>query len=470
MTDNMIEVGKTWDSVADGKMAVEQWAVANGLSYQVLKSNKKQWVAGCKDVECTFGIRITFSTRLRIAALTIYVPHTCPAATHYGWSSGGRAIIRWSDEDTKQIVDWLSERDEQGVLRNLDEWSKGRRDSAVQRMLKATGLIRKAGVNKAKALSKIIEMIRGFKRMRTEAKNAGWGRNPVDHKLPLSKEDCGSVSIGEHILSKCWWYYDFDVLFGDNLSVTSPDLIESGTSDREAGLERPMDVGSGEGASGHEGAEPEGFDVKSWHEGDRGEDRQGSEDEVEDRQELELDNDFATECLNEALAKISSQQTSVTNRSEKMAGSLPSRRAQRSTRDLTTRPTGSRTPQAFSSWRETRALTQMKMTPKRRRSTYNDDSQSEREGDDCASHAVGNKKRRGPGSQNFLTGGEAAVDVEQTQDAGRSRAEELEERRFEAEMSQKDQHYQLLMGKQEETNLRLRLELEKLKNNPRWST
>lgn len=157
MTDNMIEVGKTWDSVADGKKAVEQWAVANGLSYQVLKSTKKQWVAGCRAAECAFGIRIAFSTGLCIATLTISVPHTCPAATHYGWSSG-RRFIRWSDEDTKQIVDWLSERDEEGVLRNLDEWRKGRRDSAAQRMLKATGLIRKAGVNKAKALSKITGM------------------------------------------------------------------------------------------------------------------------------------------------------------------------------------------------------------------------------------------------------------------------------------------------------------------------
>ena len=155
MTDNMIEVGQTWDSVADGRLAVEQWAVANGLSYQVHKSNKKQWVAGCRDTECNFGIRITFSTRLRIASLTIFVPHTCPAATHQAWSSRGRPIIRWSDEDTKKIVDWLSARDEQGVLRNQDEWSKGRQDNAAQKMLKATGLILKAGVNKAKAISKI---------------------------------------------------------------------------------------------------------------------------------------------------------------------------------------------------------------------------------------------------------------------------------------------------------------------------
>lgn len=325
-------------------------------------------------------------------------------------------------------------------------------------------MIGKSGVNKKKTSNKITEMIRGFKRIRTKAKNAGWGKDPMDHQLPLIRENYGGLSIGEHILSKCWWYYDFDVLFGDKPSVTSPDPIESGASDGEAGLEGPMDVGRGEGSGGHEGAEPEGFDAKSWHEGDGGEDRQGGEDEVEDRQELELDNDFATECLNEALAKISSQHTSVTNRPEKMAGSLPSRRTQRSTKDLTTRPTGSRTPQALSSWRETRALTQMKFTPKRRRPPYNDDSQSEREGDDWASRAVGSKKRRGPGNQNFLSVGEAAIDVEQTQDAGRSRAEELEERRFEAEMRQKDQHYELLMRKQEEVNLRLRLELQKLKN------
>lgn len=321
-------------------------------------------------------------------------------------------------------------------------------------------MIGKSGFNKTKTSNKITEMFRCFNRMRTEAKNAGWGKDPTDHQLPLIKDNYGGVSIGEHILSKCWWYYDFDVLFGDNPTVTSPDLIESGASDRET-FEDLMGMGSGEGA------QPEGFDAKSWHEGDRGEDRPGGEVEVEDRQELELDDDFATECLNEALAKISSQQTSVTKQPEKKARSLPSRRTQRSTRDLTT---GSRTPQAVSSRKKPRALTQTKLTPKRRRPTYKDDSQSEREGDEWESGAVGNKKRRGPGNQKFLSVGDAAVDVEQTQDAGRLRAEELEERRFEAEMRQKDQRHQLLMGKQEEVNLRLKLELEKLKTNPRWST
>lgn len=456
MTDNMIEVGKTWDSVADGRMAVEEWAVANGRSYQVLKSTKKQWIAGCRDAECAFGIRITFSTALNVATLVVSVPHTCPAANHGGWRGGRPGMIRWSNEDTRKIVDWLSERDEQGVSRNLDEWNKGKKELAAQRMLKATGLISKAGVNKAKALSKITgtgvigvnqrktsnritEMLRCFNRMRTEAKNAGWGKDPIDHQLPLIEEDYGGISIGEHILSKCWWYYDFDVLFGDSPTVESPGFGKSAASDREAGFEDPLVIGSGEGAGKHE---PEGFDADFWHEADGGEDRQGSDAEAQDGQELDLDSDFATVCLNEALAKISSQHASVTNTPEKLTRSLSRRRAQRSTRDLTTRPPSSRTqPQAISSWGDTRAIIPKKPTPKKR---LHDDSPSEREAD------VGTKKRRG----------------QKGEDADRS----LEERRLEAEIRQQDRQHQLLMGKQEEVNLRLKLELEKLKTSPRWGT
>lgn len=53
------------------------------------------------------------------------------------------------------------------------------------------------------------------------------------------------------------------------------------------------------------------------------------------------------------------------------------------------------------------------------------------------------------------------VDVEHIRGAARMRAEDKEERRFEVEKQQRDQHYQLQMGKQEEILRCLRLQLQR---------
>lgn len=120
MTDNTIEVGKTWDSIADGRMAVFRWAVDNGLSFSVKKADKQKWLAVCRDTDiCNFRIRISVSKKRNIAKLTVLVPHTCPAATHRGWraansvkvlaSNPKRAVQENSIDDDKTSIGELSD-------------------------------------------------------------------------------------------------------------------------------------------------------------------------------------------------------------------------------------------------------------------------------------------------------------------------------------------------------------------------
>lgn len=120
MTDNTIEVGKTWDSIADGRMAVFRWAVDNGLSFSVKKADKQKWLAVCRDTDiCNFRIRISVSKKRNIAKLTVLVPHTCPAATHRGWraansvkvlaSNPKRAVQQNSIDDDKTSIGEISD-------------------------------------------------------------------------------------------------------------------------------------------------------------------------------------------------------------------------------------------------------------------------------------------------------------------------------------------------------------------------
>ena len=94
MTDSVIKIGKTWDCLADGRMAVLRWAVDNGLSYEVKKADRQKWLAVCRNTDiCDFRIRINMSKKLHIAKLTVFVPHTCPSITHYAWRSANSVKV-----------------------------------------------------------------------------------------------------------------------------------------------------------------------------------------------------------------------------------------------------------------------------------------------------------------------------------------------------------------------------------------
>lgn len=87
MADNtIIEKGAIWDSMEEGRLAILRWAVNEGLSYDVTHADKKRWIAVCRTPDtCDFRIRLTYTKKFDHVKLTIFKPHTCPAATHYQW-------------------------------------------------------------------------------------------------------------------------------------------------------------------------------------------------------------------------------------------------------------------------------------------------------------------------------------------------------------------------------------------------
>ena len=80
---------------------------------------------------------------------------TAPSGTSDIRSTTRSTTIKWNNTDARQIISWLSERDRDGVRHNLDEWNKGNKQHAAEKMLRVTGLIKKAGVDKRKACDKI---------------------------------------------------------------------------------------------------------------------------------------------------------------------------------------------------------------------------------------------------------------------------------------------------------------------------
>lgn len=78
----------------------------------------------------------SYSLYLSLSAVTIIAPQAAPAPPAPSDLTGSRsATIKWNEADTKPIVSWLSERDGGGVRHNLDEWNKGNKQHAAEKML-----------------------------------------------------------------------------------------------------------------------------------------------------------------------------------------------------------------------------------------------------------------------------------------------------------------------------------------------
>ena len=63
-------------------------------------------------------------------------------------ASSRSVTIKWNDADTRQIINWLLEQDRESVCHNLNDWNKRNKQHAAEKMLHATGLVNKAGVDK----------------------------------------------------------------------------------------------------------------------------------------------------------------------------------------------------------------------------------------------------------------------------------------------------------------------------------
>ena len=75
--------------------------------------------------------------------------------------------IKWSEADIQLIVSWLSERNSNGDLSNLNSYQSGNKWDAAMKFLVITGLdVTKPDVTEEKTRDKIGNMIALYKRWR----------------------------------------------------------------------------------------------------------------------------------------------------------------------------------------------------------------------------------------------------------------------------------------------------------------
>lgn len=70
-------------------------------------------------------------------------------------ASSRSVTVKQNNADTRQIIKWLLEQDRESVCHNLNDWNKKNKQHAAEKMLHATGLFNKAGVDKKKTCDKI---------------------------------------------------------------------------------------------------------------------------------------------------------------------------------------------------------------------------------------------------------------------------------------------------------------------------
>lgn len=142
--------------------------------------------------------------------------------------------IRWSDAEIRTIVLWFCHRDQHSVPTNYDAYSNENQQATGERMLKDTGLDTKHGVNKQKAADKINDMIKTYKEWQVKAEGSGWGTGQDEHEgYFLSDGPHDNVKV--LLLSKCFWYYDFESVFHRHPTINPPLIIETGELPRRNG-------------------------------------------------------------------------------------------------------------------------------------------------------------------------------------------------------------------------------------------
>lgn len=143
-------------------------------------------------------------------------------------------VVRWSPQEIAIIVNWLSDRDENGSLNNLRCYQTGNKTAAARQFLKDTGLNEsKPEATPQKVRDKIATMVSTYKTWRQKAETTGWGVETENHNAPLSIGNPDQGTIRAFITLKCPWFYDFEALFGSSPSVAPKFVSESGKADRE---------------------------------------------------------------------------------------------------------------------------------------------------------------------------------------------------------------------------------------------
>lgn len=155
------------------------------------------------------------------------------ASTQASQGAGMRApSLKWTEEEIQLIVNWLSFRDVDGKAVNWLLYQKGNKTDACRQLLEETRLIKKSGVSKQKTRDKIANMVALYKKWRDKADTTGWGLDVSNHDQV--GDNIYGKTIGEVLLLKCSFYYDFEEIMGDSPTINPPFLMESGHPNREA--------------------------------------------------------------------------------------------------------------------------------------------------------------------------------------------------------------------------------------------
>ena len=148
--------------------------------------------------------------------------------------------IKWSEADIQLIVSWLSERNLNGDLSNLNSYQSGNKSDAAMKFLVTTGLaVTKPGVTKEKTRDKIGNMIALYKRWEDKAGKTGWGVNVKEHDQ-VTDSSSSLMTIREILISKCSYYYEFEEIMGTSPNVAPPCIAESGHPDRVT-MDEPLE-------------------------------------------------------------------------------------------------------------------------------------------------------------------------------------------------------------------------------------
>lgn len=139
--------------------------------------------------------------------------------------------LKWTEEETQLIVNWLSFRDADGKTVNWLLYQKGNKADACKQLLEETRLVEKNGASKQKTRDKIANMIALYKKWRDKADTTGWGLDISNHNQV--GDNTFGKTIREILLLKCSFFYDFEEIMGNSSIITPPFLMESDHPNRE---------------------------------------------------------------------------------------------------------------------------------------------------------------------------------------------------------------------------------------------
>jgi hypothetical protein len=77
-----MQLGDQFELINAAREVIKAYVLGQGESYKIVSSNKSRYILACKDYECKFCIRATWSKK-DIVSITVLVAHSCTPATYY---------------------------------------------------------------------------------------------------------------------------------------------------------------------------------------------------------------------------------------------------------------------------------------------------------------------------------------------------------------------------------------------------